>query len=227
MKTLLKVLAVLVGIFIFLIVATVAIAFMIPETEADSAETVSEVNVNEENQSVDKDSIRLANIQAKKKRDSIAIATQQSAIDALDSFKSKRDEFEGTSFYRDQRTPNYTNRNFIYPYIGEKDGKYWMRLKFQYAADDWLFINNVKIKTDSNNYEFSGDFERDNNADIWEWADMLVSSQDRVMLHDMANSERTVIRYTGSQYHKDRVLTSKEKSIISETLDVYKNLPKL
>ena len=142
----------------------------------------------------------------------------------MSSFKVNKDEFNNTAYYRDKRTPYYSNINFIYPYIGNENDRYWLRLKFQYAADDWLFIEKIMIKTDTKDYTLYGRFERDNNSDIWEWHDIAPDEGDIFMLRDIANSKKAMVRYQGSKYHADRTLTSKEKSIITKTLDIYDKL---
>src|SRR5690606_9348659 len=106
----------------------------------------------------------------------------------------------------DNRTPVYTNINFIYPYIGQRGNSYWMSLKFQYTSDSWLFINTARIKTDNSDYTIIGDFERDNHSKIWEWYDEPVGPSELKMLEDIANSKIVKVRYEGSQYYKDRTI---------------------
>jgi len=155
------------------------------------------------------------------KADSIQFSKKLAAVAKLKTFKVKKDEFSASEFYTDKRAPKYNNINFIYPYIGYNGSNYYLRLKFQYAAKKWLFINTVKIKTETNQYTLTGKFERDNKSTIWEWSDMPVNQSTLIMLEDMATSKSILIRYEGRQYQKDRKLTSKEISIIKETLSIY------
>ena len=156
--------------------------------------------------------------------DSIATAKRSEALNELKNFRTEKDDFEGLVFYQDNRTPAYTNRNFVYPYIGEKQDRYFLRLKFQYTADDWLFITQIKVKTDYNDYDLKANFERDHNSVIWEWYDMPARESEIKMLRDIALSKNPKIRYIGTQYHKDRNLTAKEQAIIKRTLDIYESL---
>lgn len=160
----------------------------------------------------------------RRKEDSINAAEKALAIEELKTFRKNSDDFNDMTFYRDKRAPVYNNRNFIFPYIGEKNGYYWMKIRYQYAADDWLFIEQVRIKTDSSNYSIFADFERDNNSEIWEWHDQTVNEKELAMLEDIADSKEAKVRYVGSQYRDDRVLTWKEKDIIKKTLEIYKAL---
>lgn len=180
---------------------------------------------NTENKSTIVDSLELK--RRKKVEDSIAQINSErrkKAEEELSSFRKKEDEFEGTTFYQDPRTPYYTNVNFIYPYIGNKGNYYWLRLKFQYSADDWLFINHAIILVDGDKFTVTGNWERDNDTGIWEWLDMSVQDSEHLILERIANSKSAKIRYVGDKYYDDRTITSKEKSIIKKTLDIYDNL---
>jgi len=158
--------------------------------------------------------------------ESIAKLKRRKAEKLLKSFKVSKDEFEGTEFYRDKRTPYYSNVNFIYPYIGKKEDHYWLRIKFQYAADDWLFINRAILLIDGEKYTVTGNWQRDNNSCIWEWLDILVEAKERNILGKISNAKSVKIRYQGSKYYKDRTITCKEKSIIKKTLEIYDSLKK-
>jgi hypothetical protein len=196
-------------------------------TADDSGANASEkeASVHEKTLATETDSLQLAKAaEAKRKTDSIAAIKKEKAEKLLAGFRKETDEFSGTTFYQEKRTPVYANRDFIYPYIGSQEGRYWLRLKFQYADDSWLFINTIKIKTDNNQYTIHANFERDNNTEIWEWHDMSPSAQDIAMLRDISSSKKTMVRYVGSQYHDDRNITSREKDIIKKTLFVYDNL---
>lgn len=162
-----------------------------------------------------------------KQKDSISDLSKENrdkAEKALKNFKKEKDDFEGDIFYRDSRTPNYANTNFIYPYIGNKENLYWLRLKFQYASDNWLFINNAILMVDDEKFNISGKWERDHNSKIWEWMDISVKDEEYQILKKIANSKTTKIRYEGTQYHDDRTLTQKEIAIIKKTLEIYDGL---
>ena len=207
----------LIGIFIL-----VSILVAIFSLDSDTQVTNS---TDKENSTKKVDSAQIKENQRIK--DSIALVKKErkeKAEKKLKSFKKNEDEFEGTAFYRDPRTPNYTNINFIYPYIGQKEDNYWLRLKFQYASDDWLFINKGILLIDGEQYTINGNWERDNNSGIWEWLDIQVGHKERVVLNKIANSKSAKIRYEGRQYHDDRTLTSREKNIIRKTLEIYDNL---
>lgn len=198
-------------IFGVMILASLIITVM-PEKNKVSESEPSEVKI---------DSVALAE---KERADSIKLIEKEQALSSLKKFRKKSDEFSGEEFYMDKRTPIYINENFVYPYLVKKGSTVWLRLKFQYAADSWLFIQQVQIKTDNDTYTISARFEGDNDSGIWEWHDMPVNNSEYLMLKDISESKSVKMRYIGSQYRKDRNLTSKEKDIIKKTLEVYDKL---
>jgi hypothetical protein len=153
--------------------------------------------------------------------ESVSKENKEKAENALKNFKKNKDDFQGDTFYSDPRTPTYTNTNFIYPYIGNKGDQYWLRLKFQYTSQDWLFINNTILMVDDEKFNISGSWERDHDSRIWEWLDIAVQEREYQMLKKIANSKTTKVRYEGNKYHDDRALTQEEKDIIKKTLEIY------
>lgn len=156
--------------------------------------------------------------------DLVSKEKREKAENSLKKFRKKEDEFQGVFFYTESRAPRYVNVNFIYPYIAKNNEDYSLRLKFQYTAEDWLFIEKGIFLIDGEKYIVTGNWERDHDSKIWEWLDIPVGETEYTLLHKIANSKIAKIRYEGSQYRKDRNITSKEKSIIKKTLEVYDDL---
>ena len=204
-------------ISIFTLAFFVFIAFGSEDDENTTTETLENTQeIKEDNLTqAQKDSIELVKTKNREKGEK-----------ELKSFKKNEDEFEGSAFYRDPRTPYYSNVNFIYPYIGKKENQYWLRLKFQYNSDDWLFIERAILMIDGEKYTVTGNWERDNNSDIWEWLDLSVEENELLILEKLVNSKDAKVRYEGRQYHNDRTISSKEKSIIKKTLEIYNNKKK-
>lgn len=218
MKTALKI--------IWIIVATcVLVVLIVVLTDDDKAKEITPLNQISESDRLYSDSIVNAMAIVKDSLNAIKskelAEKKEMAEKRLKSFRSRTDEFESVTFFKHSQTPKYTNSNFIYPYIGNDGNSYWLRLTFQYAADSWLFIERVKIKTDTEQYDIATSFKRDNHTEIWEWADIKANQTEYLMLRDMASSKDVLIRYEGRQYYKDRKLTAKEKNVITETLDVF------
>jgi hypothetical protein len=136
------------------------------------------------------------------------------------------DKLEDITWFYDKSTPQYTNYNSFHLYIGKKkEGKSWLRLRFQYAADDWLFIKNYSIYVDGENQgKIYGSFKRDNDSTIWEWLDKSPTTSDIASIKKIIKSNEAVIRYEGQQYYKDVTITSSQKKALSNILDAYYKL---
>lgn len=139
------------------------------------------------------------------------------------NFRAEKDEFKKTAFYYHKLTPKYTNRNWLFPYIGRSENNVWLRFKMQYEAGDWLFIDKVQFLVDGDVLNYAdGNFQRDNEGGrIWEWGDLEADPASILMLSRLADSKEAKVRYTGRQYHNDRTITSSEKKAIKETLELY------
>ena len=149
----------------------------------------------------------------------------QTAEKLTDKLKTKTDDFEESTYYYGNNIIPYTNTNRLLLYMGKQpDSRPWLRLRVQYAADDWLFVEGVELKIDGQRRELRGlgRFERDNDAgQIWEWSDTKPSEYNLGVLSEVANSKKTTIRYNGSQYRKDRTITSSEKKALREVLAAF------
>ncbi len=142
--------------------------------------------------------------------------------------KTKEDKVEGVTWYEHPNQPRYLNsRSTVYLYIGQKGDLEWLRMKTIYTASNWLFVNNVVAWHDGKKEPLvSGHFNRDNNADIWEWRDETPSGYQIEVLRSLANAREAILRFEGDQYRKDVTLSAKDKKAIREVLlayDVMKN----
>lgn len=163
-------------------------------------------------------------------------ATRDSLLSTLSNDRRLResvDEFKPDyAFYYPKSAPKYNNVAWVFPYIGKAKSQVWLRMKFQYKADDWLFIDKVTALVEDSNGEkeviqlYSGrDFERDNSGGtIWEYADIAVDDTMYLKLLKINDAKSVKIRYDGSQYYNDRNLTSREKKALSDIIDVYKEI---
>lgn len=163
----------------------------------------------------------------KERLDSISKAENEKTIKDLSRyFRFKKDEFssDGRIWVEPKDRPMYIDVNGIYCYFQTNDGKASnLRLKIQYAADDWLFIQNYKFSIDGMAFDYYPDnIERDNNSTIWEWADNQVTASDQSLLTALMMAKDAKIRYIGRQYHKDRVITAKQLKSIKRTVQLYR-----
>lgn len=136
----------------------------------------------------------------------------------------KYDDIEDRTWYYPKSLPNYSNTMAFYSYAGMRnsDKAVWKRLLIRYHGDDWLFINSITVKTDSNTYRLDAlDSKRDHNADVWEWIDIEQTPVNDIMIDDIIESKTTKIRFTGTQYHKDWTLGSKEINGLKSMKEFY------
>lgn len=140
---------------------------------------------------------------------------------ALAKMRKSEDKIENITWYHDKTSPTYNNSNNIYLYIGHQIGSTWLRARFQYTSDDWLFIESITVVADGRKFERTGLFERDNDSRIWEWLDSSVSHDDLEMMKAIASSKDATVRYIGRQYRNDRTITAKEKAAIKNVLVAY------
>ncbi len=148
---------------------------------------------------------------------------------ALSSLQIEVDKVEGITWYKPSTYPYYANsRSYVLPYIGENDTRVWLRLKFHYTGDSWLFFEKITVSIDGENYMKSFDYfdvERDNGSgDVWEWVDISPSDSDIDMLKNIVNSTETIVRFQGDDYYYDLTIRSSDKTAISEVLNAYEML---
>lgn len=145
---------------------------------------------------------------------------------ALQKMRKTTDKIEGIDWYRDKASPVYTNQNGFFLYIGKQGVTApWLRLRIQYLAEDWLFIESFIVVADGQRFERSRvKFERDNDSRIWEWYDESLTDADLQMIKSIIVSKEAVIRFNGRQYRKDKTITASQKAALQNVLDAYKAL---
>jgi hypothetical protein len=147
---------------------------------------------------------------------------------ALKSMRVQTDKFSGNKFYYDRSTPYYANYSTFNLYIGKSpDGDPYLRFKLRYSDDDWLFVNSASININGavRDLDVGSDWERDNGSgDIWEWVDVPASSSLLSLIEDVINSKSSVVRFFGSQYRDDRVISSTQKRALRNVLNAYEAL---
>jgi len=185
--------------------------------EAKKAKQLLSTINNEIKKDVEK--AEMKKIEEEKKR--LAAATKK--------MRKSYDEVQEITWYYDKSSAQYVNQNNFYIYIGtKKDGSAWLRLKIQYAAANWIFINQYIFKVDEKTFEINaGEFgvERDNNGGgIWEVYDIDLNKDNYEMVKAIISSKKTIIRHQGDEHYADRVITAKEKQGLQNVLDTYEAL---
>ncbi len=144
---------------------------------------------------------------------------------ALKALRKTIDSVTGQTTYTHPNSPKFVNsRTAVKPYLIDTGKRLVMRLQVTYVADDWLFIRNYAVKTDSGYYDWTPEsygadaVDRDNAAGgIWEWWDVDATPY-LDALRDIAHSKRTVIRFTGKQYHRDWRVPPSDREAIRQLL---------
>lgn len=158
-----------------------------------------------------------------------AAATVAEAM--MDKMAKEEDWVRGLAFYYHSQWPRgkeywYADeRCFALPYLGKDGNSVWLRFVCNYTDDDWVFFKSITFACDDERFykTFSYyDIVRDNDGgEVWEYIDMGVGAYEISILEAIANSEKTVIRYSGDDYARDFTVKQKDKDAIRFTLDLY------
>jgi hypothetical protein len=163
---------------------------------------------------------------AKKKSEAAQRALEKKALAGL---RKQRDQVEGITFYYAPTTDTGV-ANQWYLYMGVPDGdRPYLRFKWMYTADTWLFVRNITLNIDGNKTPTAplGHFsvKRDNSGSrIWEWQDSAIREADIPFFKRLAASKKAIIRYEGDKYYQDRTLSQAEKKAFMQVLTAYEGL---
>lgn len=151
---------------------------------------------------------------------------EQRIANALKNMRKKYDEVTEITWFYDKTSPQYTNRNSFFLYIGQDSkNNRWLRLRIQYTGDDWVFIEKYIIKCDDSSYTIDTEYQevkRDNSGGaVWEWLDKSPSQSELDMINSIIKSKKTILRCKGDQYHYDREISQNEKQALQSILDAY------
>ena len=164
---------------------------------------------------------------AKLKEDEIRkkAAAEEAHRKSIANLRTSIDEVNAITWHQHRSSPDSNASNGFFSYIGKKGDDVWLRLKITYTDEDWLFIKRYTFNIDGSNYPVSidwGDRKSDNSGgQIWEWVDLMVDSEAYALLEKVRDSKRTILRYEGNQYYKDRDVSQQEKQAVREILIAY------
>lgn len=101
-----------------------------------------------------------------------------------------------------------------------------LRQEIQYADDDWLFVDRYKIVAGDEFYESpKGDFSRDHSGgSVWEWRSVAFDERQKQLVSAILDDPEATIRFYGSDYYHDHVVTEVEKQELKRVLDLSKML---
>ena len=160
----------------------------------------------------------------------------------LTELKISTDTFNNVNFYYPKAMPtngtkfNINERTFVLPFIKGIDNTYALQTAINYMSDNWLFINSFEVNVDGNIIFNSSDYTNDlefntdnNDGYIYEtYVHIVAQSWDSTvdeawlsMLRKIANSQKSTIRFYGTQYYDDFVVSEKDKQSIKDILDTW------
>lgn len=153
------------------------------------------------------------------------------ASDPLKKLSAKYDRMEAVTWYRSKLSPKGYSSNAFYLYFGKYDTGLItpIRLYVQYYSDSWLFIKHAWVKADDINLDVPqgySQWKRDNaGGKIWEWIDTpIVSNQHINIINKIVNSKKVHMRFEGSQYYDDVVITESQLKAMREIISVYEEI---
>jgi len=138
----------------------------------------------------------------------------------LRTLEKKTDDFNGITFYKHPTEPHYADtRTYFLPYLAKKDDRVWMRFQAHYTSDSWLFVKSLSFNIDGQVHRFpNADWKRDNDSEIWEWADVSVDKSLEELLLQIANSKKTIARFDGQQYYDNVTVSAGDKQAIKDMI---------
>ena len=163
--------------------------------------------------------------------------TQKAAYNAaMARMTSEDDKIQGITWYYSKSHPEYVNtRSYVFPYIGDNGKGVWLRLKFDYTGDDWIFFEKITVWIDGKTYypkfEYS-DVRRDNDhGDVWEILDISPTSSgngnvDVDVLWEIVDSKETIVRFEGDDGRYDLTISAQDKAGIKDVLIAYEYMKK-
>ena len=145
---------------------------------------------------------------------------------SLKQLKTKYDDVEGITWYKQRYFTHHTNSNRVSIYAGYiKGSSPWLRLTMSYDGEDWIFFKTAQLSFDGDTRTFPFDDYTEKKSDngggeVWEWMDISISQADIDWLRKFANSKNAKMRLSG-KYTETRNLTSDERQGIIDVLNGY------
>lgn len=131
-------------------------------------------------------------------------------------------EFDGSSWYRHPSSPRYQdNSSYVTLYITESGtGQRFLEFFLNFTSrSGWLFVESAQINIDGEIVRLPhSQWQRANDTEIWEWTGYTNRPDMIDLARRIADSERSVVRFNGQQFYDDYVISSTEKSVISDML---------
>lgn len=161
----------------------------------------------------------------KKRLEDAKITITDNGKKSIEKLNDEYDTVQNLTWYFPKSKPKYVDtRSAVYVYLAEPDyGEPYLRWVMSYTGNEWIFFDKVTISVDGQKYyktfKYNG-ILRDNDTEVWEVADFIVTNKDRTILEKIANSEETIVRFEGN-YTYDKKVSGSEKQGIKDVLNAY------
>jgi hypothetical protein len=143
----------------------------------------------------------------------------------LDLLSKNIDQVKQVTWYNNK---DDNSERHITAYIGIDNNDKWLRLKIRYQEHEWLFINKYTLRVDNKLYtiDANGNVKRAviTNYLLREWYDCSVDTEKYKMIREIANSNKTIIRYEGENYYDDYEVSQKEKIALQQIITAFEYL---
>lgn len=164
----------------------------------------------------------------------LAVVREKTCKEAIEkhksNFKVSTDKIENDSTYLSKKTPKYYDvRCFISCFLRIKNNYPTLVVVYNYTDDDWVFTDKITLLIDGQKYEKTA-FEVSRQVG---WGDVTelcfeqlptaisMDSEEIALLSAIANSEETIIRFSGSEGNHDYTVKQTDKDALKETLAFY------
>lgn len=145
---------------------------------------------------------------------------------ALATMRLEEDKVQKMSFYYPVGFPEYIDtRTYALCYVGTSSTNTWVRIRYDYVGDDWVFWDHLTFLIDGQTYYRVYryfDVERDNDhGDVWEYIDFTADDDDLELFAAIAASDETIIRFEGDAKRYDLTVSQQDKDAIRDALAAY------
>lgn len=221
----------IIAIIIFSIIAIIAWGSLLPKI-ANTKDIKSEEHVNdlyasaESNETLEKE-------RAKEDiNDEEENGTQAKKEEIMQNIDEQYDDMQDITWYKAKGEPTYITNNqtesFIFQtYAGSKEGNYWLRLSTGFARSEWIFVEEIIIKADSNRFNVDFDVLQDRSGEavygngIREWVDVEVDSNLLSNLKTIVSSNETKIRFQGRTDYTEFEINNSQKEQLKNIIEFY------
>lgn len=147
----------------------------------------------------------------------------------LSRMRQVRNERTGITYYYHKHISHFVYKNSVEAYVAQNDaGDTWLRLRIYFCGEEPLSIKQYEFYGDDRSFSILSRFgtveSGSGEAGHWEWFDMRSGDREERIILAVMNSDRTAIKYHGSERIVERALTEREKLRLVQVYNAYNAL---